>query len=239
MANVTLRPAVALLREHPGELHQLTIDQQSVVVGRFAEEAGVQLVAELAFQGSSLSDLFTSIAFRTLISLVETGRARTILVATPTGMAADPLVQTVAQVALSRRGIALLVADQGGAQPITGARQTVVEQVLTLNHEFEKRLEAMEQRQRAKIGPRRRKNYSEMFPEAVALARRLHRDSLKRGDRRSLRELSATLAMHGHLNTRGKPYHPDEVRRMILGPEPVIHRVPAPVVERMREPISA
>ena len=43
----------------------------------------------------------------------------------------------------------------------------------------------------------------ELRPEAVALAKRLHRASPKTGKRMSLRKIAATLAEAGHLNERG------------------------------------
>ncbi len=47
-----------------------------------------------------------------------------------------------------------------------------------------------------------RKPHGELRPEAVALAKRLHRASPKTGKRMSLRKIAATLAEAGHLNER-------------------------------------
>ena len=51
----------------------------------------------------------------------------------------------------------------------------------------------------------------ELRPEAVALAKRLHRASPKTGKRMSLRKIAATLAEAGHLNERGKPFNPKSI----------------------------
>ena len=48
-----------------------------------------------------------------------------------------------------------------------------------------------------------RKPHVELRPEAVALAKRLHRASPKTGKRMSLRKIAAALAEAGHLNERG------------------------------------
>ena len=53
-----------------------------------------------------------------------------------------------------------------------------------------------------------RKPHVELRPEAVALAKRLHRASPKTGKRMSLRKIAAALAEAGHLNERGQPFNP-------------------------------
>ena len=55
----------------------------------------------------------------------------------------------------------------------------------------------------------------ELRPEAVALAKRLHRASPKTGKRMSLRKIAAALAEAGHLNERGQPFKPKSVRSML------------------------
>ena len=53
-----------------------------------------------------------------------------------------------------------------------------------------------------------RKSYAEMSPDIGRLAKRLHRYSVN-GKRRSLREISQTLARLGHVASSGRPF--DEV----------------------------
>jgi hypothetical protein len=65
-----------------------------------------------------------------------------------------------------------------------------------------------------------RKSHAEMWPAAVALARRLRRASPKTGERLSFREISARLAAAGHLNKRGQPFNQQSARAMIEGPQP-------------------
>jgi DNA invertase Pin-like site-specific DNA recombinase len=60
-----------------------------------------------------------------------------------------------------------------------------------------------------------RKPHGELRPEAVALAKRLHRASPKTGKRISLRKIAAALAEAGHLNDRGQPFNPKSVRSML------------------------
>jgi hypothetical protein len=58
-----------------------------------------------------------------------------------------------------------------------------------------------------------------MHPDVVLLVKRIHQAALRKGERLSLRELSAKLATEGHLKG-GKPYHLEVVNRMIRGPRP-------------------
>jgi hypothetical protein len=48
-------------------------------------------------------------------------------------------------------------------------------------------------------------------PEVVALVRELH------GQRQSLRQISKTLAAHGHLTGGGRPYTATAVQKMLRG----------------------
>ena len=60
-----------------------------------------------------------------------------------------------------------------------------------------------------------RKPHGELRPEAVALAKRLHRASPKTGRRMSLRKIAAALAEAGHLNERGQPFNPKSIVAMV------------------------
>ncbi len=62
-----------------------------------------------------------------------------------------------------------------------------------------------------------RKSHAEKRPEAVAMAKRLHRASPKTGERLSLQKIGKALAEAGHLNERGQPFNPKSVRSMIRG----------------------
>ena len=55
----------------------------------------------------------------------------------------------------------------------------------------------------------------QLRPEAVALAKRLHRASPKTGKRMSLRKIAAALAEAGHLNERGRPFNPKSIVAMV------------------------
>jgi len=65
------------------------------------------------------------------------------------------------------------------------------------------------------------------YPEAVRLAKRLHRAKPVTGQRRSLQKISAELAGAGHKMARKyrgsevpRPFNPATIKRMIDGPMP-------------------
>ena len=60
----------------------------------------------------------------------------------------------------------------------------------------------------------------ETNPDAVAMAKRLHRASPKTGERMSLRRISAELKAAGYLNERGREFNPNSIRSMVSGPQP-------------------
>jgi len=59
------------------------------------------------------------------------------------------------------------------------------------------------------------KSLKESNPEAVALAKRLHRASPKTGERMSLRRIGARLAAAGYLNELGRQFNPNSVKNMV------------------------
>ena len=63
-----------------------------------------------------------------------------------------------------------------------------------------------------------RKAHVELNPQAVALAKRLHRASPKTGERMSLRRISAELKAAGHLNAHGREFNPNSIKSMVERP---------------------
>lgn len=220
MGRTQPKSAIAFLRRRKGGATTAARDEQALIES-FAERSGYEIVFEFVYAGASDAGLLESQAFTAMLERIETKKALTVIVASATTFSEDPLVLAVGAAQFRRHGIELLVAEALSPQPITTSPELIVDHVFQIRERFEAHLQRMEQRRRAKLGPQRRKNYVEMFPEAVSLAKRLHEKSLREGVRTSLRELSAILARQGHLNNAGNPYHPDEVRRMIKGPDPL------------------
>jgi hypothetical protein len=65
-----------------------------------------------------------------------------------------------------------------------------------------------------------RKSHVERRPEAVAMAKRLHRANPVTGKRNSLRKIAAELAGADHVSEQGQPFNPKSIRSMIEGARP-------------------
>ncbi len=221
MSSGTAKPAIAFFRRRKGG-EPVASRSERALIESFAARFGYEIVFEFVYSGTSDEELFDSEAFKAMIDRIEAKKALTVIVGSATTFSNDPLVQAVGTAQFRKHGIELLVADSSKAPAITTSPDQIVDHVFQLRERFEAHLQRMEERRRLKFGPQRRKNYVEMFPEAVSLAKSLHEKSEREGVRRSLRELSAMLALQGHLNNAGNPYHPDEVRRMIKGPNPLL-----------------
>ena len=59
-------------------------------------------------------------------------------------------------------------------------------------------------------------------PEAVTLAKRLHRANPKTGKHMALRKIADALALAGHVNSAGNPYNAKSIKSMIDGPAPKV-----------------
>lgn len=213
------KPAIAFYRRRKGGAAVAPRDERALIE-RLAARSGYEILFAFVYVGASDEALFDSEAFKAMLDRIEAKKALTVIVASATTFSSDPLVQAVAVAQFRKHGIQFLVADASEMPAITTSPQQIVDHVFQIRERFETHLARMEERRRLKIGPQRRKNYVEMFPEAVNLAKSLYEQSQRDGVRTSLREMSAILARQGHLNNAGNPYHPDEVRRMIKGPAP-------------------
>jgi DNA invertase Pin-like site-specific DNA recombinase len=158
-------------------------------------------------------------AFAMLERIAANG-ARTIIVETASRFARDLMVQEVGYSILNGRGVTLVAADSPNSFLDDTPTAKLIRQVLGAISEFEKamvvtKLKGARDRKRATgVKVEGRKNYTELRPEVVALARKLHRYTVH-GRRRSLRDIASELAAAGHVTGKGKPYAAAAVRKMI------------------------
>ena len=126
--------------------------------------------------------------------------------------AADALVAVEKRVVLDRQ---IVAADCPGAFVEDTPTATLVHQVLGAVAQFDKamtvaKLRLARDRVRNRDGKcEGRKSHAEERPEAVALAKQLHRQGM------GYRAISGELAKAGHINERGKPFHHKSVRAML------------------------
>jgi DNA invertase Pin-like site-specific DNA recombinase len=160
--------------------------------------------------------------FRALLTyLAEHADVRAILVENASRFARDLAVQLTGHSLLKQRGIELIPVDAPNHFTDETPTATMVRQILGAVSEFEKasivlKLRAARERKRA-TGAKveGRKSHAEANPNAVALARKLHRRERTTGKRRSYRDIAATMAEQGHLAASGKPYGPSAIQSML------------------------
>ena len=192
-------------------------------VAAFAKASGFEVVAEFSETMSTVAAFPSGRGFTALLRHIEATGVSTIIVACAGEFATDPIVRAVGYAALLGRRIELLAADDPRGFIDEALPVQLVAQVLGLSASFEKLLarayrEAAHQRANIEVGPKHRKRYADVVPEVVQMAKNLHRVSTPHA--LSFRDISARLAEAGHVNKAGKPYHAEEIRRMIKGPRP-------------------
>jgi DNA invertase Pin-like site-specific DNA recombinase len=159
--------------------------------------------------------------FRQMLTyLAEHPDVRTILVEAASRFARDLTVQLTGHDMLKARGIALVPVDAPDYFTEDTPTATMVRQILGAVSQFEKamivhKLRVARDRKRAaghKVEGR--KSHAELHPEAVAIARELHRKP-RGGRRASFRQIAAALAEKGHKAASGKPYGPSAILSML------------------------
>jgi DNA invertase Pin-like site-specific DNA recombinase len=195
--------------------------RQLVAIERFAHSAGFDLVGTYYDAAVSGADpVQARPGFVEMVKRIEGNGVRTIIVETASRFARDLMVQEVGFAMLQERGIGLIAADSPSSFLDDTPTAKLVRQVLGAIAEFDKamtvaKLRGARERKRKEVGKcEGRKSYAERVPDAVALAKKLHRYPVN-GQRRSLRQVSAELAGKGFLATSGKPYGAAAVARML------------------------
>jgi len=211
-----LRPALAFLRRGFGAAQRSAIDA-------FAKAAGFEIVGELrtASDGTALPAL-TLANLADLIVRIDLHAARFVIVSSA-GLFSDRLVErVVGYERLREHGVELIAADAPEAFSSEAEAHPEIRHVLACTMQFDVATATAASRivagaRRVAIGRPRRKTYAELAPEATLMAKRLYQASRTRGERISLREISARLCEVGLVGANSKPFHPEVIRRMLKG----------------------
>ena len=171
---------------------------------------------------SGADPIDTRPGFRALLAyLAENVDVRVILVENASRFARDLAVQLTGHGLLKTRGIELIPADAPDHFTNDTPTATMVRQILGAVSEFQKaeivlKLRSARDRKRA-TGAKveGRKSHAEANPNAVKLARKLHRKPRHTDKRLSLRDISVEMAKAGHLAASGKPYGPSAIQSML------------------------
>jgi DNA invertase Pin-like site-specific DNA recombinase len=195
--------------------------RQRLAVESFAKHAGFELVDSFYDAAVSGADPIESRAgFAALLDRIEGNGVRTVIVESPDRFARDLVTQELGVLSLVGRGVRVMTASGDDLTNTDDPFKIAMRQVAGAFAQLEKarlvgKLKGARDRKRA-TGAKveGRKSLAELSPAAVELAKRLHRYHAK-GHKRSLRDISAELAAHGHFTRTGTPYGAEAIARML------------------------
>lgn len=227
----TKRPALAYLRTssaaNVGE-EKDSRKRQMAAIEAYARRAGFEIVQPPYYDAvvSGADSIEERTEFPKMLAfLADHPDIRTIMVETPDRFARDLIVQETGYRMLKERGITLIPVSSPDHFAEETPTAILVRQILGAISQFEKsmlvsKLRGARVRKKATgVKVEGRKSHAELHPDAVALARKLHRKP-RGGDRMPLRSIAKKLAEAGHLNSKGKPYSASAVLSMLGGSAP-------------------
>lgn len=196
--------------------------RQRTAIQTYADAAGFEIVEwfyDAAVSGADPID--TRPGFARALERIAGNGVRTIIVETANRFARDLITQETGFRLLREQGIELIAADSPASFVDDTPTAALIRQVLGAVAQFEKaalvaKLKGARDRKRRDAGKcEGRKSHAEARPDAVALAKKLHRKNPKTGERRSLRAIAAALAEAGHVNERGQPFAAKSISAML------------------------
>lgn len=198
-----------------------TLKRQREAVEGFAKRAGYELVAEYSDDGVKGSDLVDQRpGFAEMLKHIASNGVRTIIVETASRFARDLITQETGWRFLRDAGITLIAADSPEAFLDDTPTAVMIRQILGSVAQFEKamlvsKLRGARERKKRETGKcGGRKSHIELDPQAVALAKRLHRYPINNRTR-SLRQIAVELEAAGHVTRKGTRYEAAAIARMV------------------------
>jgi DNA invertase Pin-like site-specific DNA recombinase len=192
--------------------------RQRAAIASFAKAHCYRIVDEFYDAAVSGADPVTERpGFKAMLDRIAGNGVRVVLVESPDRFARDLAVQLTGHDYLRSLGVELVPTSAPDFFTTDTPTAVLVRQVLGAISQFEKaslvaKLRAARERKIAAGGRGSgRFTYAQKVPEVVALVRELH------GQRQSLRQISKTLAAHGHLTGGGRPYTATAVQKMLRG----------------------
>ena len=198
--------------------------RQMAAINEYARRAGFSIALPPYYDAavSGADPIDTRPGFAAMLAfLADHQDVRTILVETASRFARDLAVQLTGHDLLKARGITLIPVDAPDHFTQDTPTAVMVRQILGAVSQFEKaaivhKLRVARDRKRALTGRcEGRKPLAEVNPNAVAMARKLHRKDRTTGKRLSYRKIAARLAEAGHLAASGKPFGPSAIKSML------------------------
>lgn len=195
--------------------------RQRAAIQAFASREGFRIEAEFYDPGVSGADPIESRpGFAALLDKIEGNGVRVVIVEDPSRFARDLVTQELGILALIERGVRVLTSTRDDLTNTEDPFKVAMRQIAGAFAQLEKtrlvsKLRVARERKRA-TGAKveGRKNYSEINPAMVALAKKLHRYPVSKRQR-TLQEVSSELAKAGFLTSTGKPYSPAAISKMV------------------------
>jgi DNA invertase Pin-like site-specific DNA recombinase len=194
--------------------------RQCDAITAYAKANRITVVAEFydaAVSGADAVDARPN--FRRMLERCQADGISAVLVESASRFARDLAVQLTGHAMLQREGIELIPVDAPTFFTDPTPTAEMVRQILGAVSQFEKaslvaKLRHARDRIRAEQG--RCEGRKAVPAEVIKEARRLSRANPKTGKRRSLRNISAELAILGLNASSGRAYHPNSVKRMLM-----------------------
>jgi DNA invertase Pin-like site-specific DNA recombinase len=223
--------------------------RQRDAITAFAKRAGYEIVEEFYDAAVSGADYIEDRrGFRALLDRIKSNGVRTVIVESADRFARELMVQELGISKLIKLGVQVVTASGDDLTSTDEPSRTMMRQIAGSFAEYEKarlveKLRKARDRKSAEKGARIEGRPAleplwKRYPDAVRMAKRLHRANPKSGERRSLREISAELARAGHVMVsqyrnkgkgsehasrekgEGRPFNPATIKAMIDGPRP-------------------
>jgi DNA invertase Pin-like site-specific DNA recombinase len=199
-------------------------NRQLAAINGYAEQAGYA-IQEPPYEDDAVSGadpIESRPGFAKMLAYMVVHKdVNVILVENASRFARDLIVQLTGHDLLKARGITLIPVDAPDYFTAETPTAVLIRQVLGAVSQFEKamivsKLRSARDAKREKTGKcEGRKSHAEVNPNAVALARKLHRKNRETGKRLSLRKIAATMAKQGHIAASSKAYGPSAIQSML------------------------
>jgi DNA invertase Pin-like site-specific DNA recombinase len=201
--------------------------RQREAIESWARRNGFAVVGEFYDAAVSGADpIETRPGFAQMLDRIEGNGVRTVIVEDASRFARDLITQELGIVALVNRRVRVLTSSGDDLTNTTDPFKVAMRQIAGAFAQLEKarlvaKLKHARDRKRAQgVKVEGRPAHVEKRPEAVALAKKLHRKNPVTGERLSLRRIAERLADAGHTNERGQPFNPKSIKAMVEGAAP-------------------
>jgi len=192
--------------------------RQQAAVTSYASAHGIEIAESFYDAAVSGADLIHERpGFSAMLTALNANGVSTVLVESANRFARDLIVQETGWRFLRNQGFELVAVDSPDAFLDETPTAVLIRQILGAVSQFEKaNLVAKLAGARKRTGRMGgRKGIGVLDPKATQMARALQDVAIARGERHTLRELSALLTQNGCSSSKGTPYEPSVIAQML------------------------